>query len=119
MTAMDEARAHWDKAREFLEAAEMTRDMNLHNAATSDAVVSGINSKDTICLVLVGRSRKADRHDEAVAELRAAGPSHPRTPPEQSSGLDDCLWELRTSSQTAERFCRSQAPLTSDFLSGA
>ncbi|GAA1609241.1 hypothetical protein GCM10009789_74650 [Kribbella sancticallisti] len=73
MTALDDARAHLTKAREFLEAAELTNDLGLYNAAASNAVTSGINSKDAICLTLTGRTHKADNHAEAVAELKAAG----------------------------------------------
>ena len=72
MAALDEARAHLAKAREFLEAAELTNDLALYNAA-SNAVTSGINSKDAICLALTGRTRKSDNHAEAVAELKSAG----------------------------------------------
>ncbi|WP_202869567.1 HEPN domain-containing protein [Kribbella caucasensis] len=64
----------WPKAREFLEAAELTHDLGLFNAATSSAVTSGINSKDAICLALTGRTKKGDNHLEAVAELKASGP---------------------------------------------
>jgi hypothetical protein len=35
-------------------------DLELHNAATSDAVVSGINWNDAICLTLTGRTGKSD-----------------------------------------------------------
>ena len=73
MTALEDAVAHLAKAREFLEAAELTRDLELYNAATSNAVTSGINSKDAICLSLTGRTTKADIHAEAVAELKSAG----------------------------------------------
>jgi hypothetical protein len=73
VTALDEARAHLAKAREFLEAAELTNDLQLFNAAASNAVTSGINSKDAICLALTGRTRKSDNHAEAVAELKGAG----------------------------------------------
>jgi hypothetical protein len=74
MTTLDDARAHLAKAREFLTAARSNLDLELFNAATSDAVISGINSKDAICLRLTGTTRKADGHNEAVAELKAAGP---------------------------------------------
>lgn len=80
MTALDEARAHLAKAREFLEAAELTNDLQLFNAAASNAVTSGINSKDAICLALTGRTRKSDNHAEAVAELcgtEGSGTSRP------------------------------------------
>ena len=73
MTAVEEAQLHLSKAREFLEAAEVNRDRNLPNAATSNAVISAINSKDAICLALTGRTNKSDNHGEAVAELRRAG----------------------------------------------
>jgi hypothetical protein len=73
VAALDEARAHLAKAREFLQAAELTNDLALFNAAASNAVTSGINSKDAICLALTGRTRKTDNHAEAIAELRGAG----------------------------------------------
>ncbi len=75
MAALDEARAHLAKAREFLETAELTNDLALYNAAASNAVTSGINSKDAIRLALTGRTRKSDNHAEAVAELKTAGPA--------------------------------------------
>lgn len=59
MTAVHEARLHVRKAEEFLEAAEISLDRGLFNAATSDAVVAGINSKDAICLKLTGRTKKS------------------------------------------------------------
>lgn len=75
MTPAAEARGHLDKAREFLEAAELCSDLGLHSAATSNAVIAGINSKDAICLALVGRTHKTDDHGRAVRELREAGPA--------------------------------------------
>lgn len=74
MTTLDDARAHLVKAREFLEDGRVNLDLELFNAASSDAVISGINSKDAICLRLTGTTRKADGHHEAVGELKAAGP---------------------------------------------
>ena len=73
MTALADARAHLAKAREFLEAAELSNELGLHNAATSSAVNSAINSKDVICLALTGRTNKTENHNEAVAELKSAG----------------------------------------------
>lgn len=73
MGPLAQAQAHLRKAEEFLQAAEFNADLELYNAATSDAVVSGINSKDAICLTLTGRTGKADDHGSAVAELREAG----------------------------------------------
>ena len=59
---------------EFLTAAELNADIGLYNAATSNAVSSGIHSKDAICLRRTGTSTKADNHGEALAELRRSGP---------------------------------------------
>lgn len=73
MTALQDARAHLAKAKEFLDAAVLSLDAELLNAATSDAVVSSINSKDAICLKLTGTSMKSDDHNAAPAELRRAG----------------------------------------------
>ena len=41
MTALSDARAHLDKAREFLQAAEINRDVELYNAATSELKAAG------------------------------------------------------------------------------
>lgn len=67
---MQDAKAHLAKAREFLFAAESAASQDLFNAATSNAVVSGINSKDAICLQLTGATTKGDDHKMAVAELK-------------------------------------------------
>jgi hypothetical protein len=72
VSALSAAQTHLTKAREFLEAAEWNLEGELYNAAASNAVTSGINCKDAICLVLTGRSAKSDQHTAAVAELRAA-----------------------------------------------
>lgn len=73
MSARSDAEAHVGKAQEFLAAARNDLEYELLNAATSSAVIAGINAKDTICLILTGRTAKADNHQEAVAELKAAG----------------------------------------------
>lgn len=73
MTPLQEARAHLEKAREFLRAAELSLELELFNAATSSAVSSGINSKDAICLKLTGRTGKTEDHAEAARELKQAG----------------------------------------------
>jgi hypothetical protein len=75
VSPLDAARAHLDKAREFLQAAEVNHELELYNAATSNAIISGINSKDSICLRLTGHTNKQDDHDEGRAELRGAGPA--------------------------------------------
>lgn len=73
MTPHSDARLHLAKAIEFLDAAQTNLDAGHVNAATSDAVVSGINSKDAICLKLTGRTGKSVNHGTAVDELRGAG----------------------------------------------
>ena len=73
LTAHEEARLHLAEAREFLNAAETSRDLGLDNAAASDGVISAINSKDAICLALTGRTGKSDDHAQAVDELRRSG----------------------------------------------
>ena len=94
MTPFDHAQRHLSKAREFLEAAEASRDLELYNAATSDAVISAINSKDAICLTLTGRTNKGENHNEAVSELRRAGPAGAVLAPTLSR-----LFKLKTKSQ--------------------
>ncbi len=69
---LQDAQAHLAKAREFLTAAESAASQDLYNAATSNAVVSGINSKDAICLRLTGTTTKGDDHKMAVAELKSS-----------------------------------------------
>lgn len=98
MTALDEARLHLAKAREFLDAAEAGRDLGLANAAASDAVISAINSKDSICHALTGRTGKSENHAQAVDELRRSGPA--------GAGLATTmsrLLNLKTRSQYASR----------------
>jgi hypothetical protein len=74
MPALDDARAHLAKAREFLEAAELTNDLGLFNAAASSAVTSGINSKDAICLTLTGRTRKRTTTSKLLPSSRQQVP---------------------------------------------
>lgn len=75
MGAREEAQAHLAKAREFLDAATLELDVDLHTAATSSAVLAGINAKDALCLRLTGRTGKSEDHRSAVPELAAAGPA--------------------------------------------
>lgn len=74
MTYLSDARAHLDKAREFLESARDEYDFDRFNAAASSAVISGINSKDAICLRTTGKTGKTENHNEAVRELAKSGP---------------------------------------------
>ena len=73
MSATEDAAAHLAKATEFLEAAELAHDAGLLDAATSNAVISGINSKSAICLRLTGRTGTAGNPAEDMAELNASG----------------------------------------------
>lgn len=75
MTYLAHAKAHLDKAREFLESARDECDFDRYNAAVSAAVISGINSKDAICLKATRRTAKTENHNEAVRELRLSGPA--------------------------------------------
>lgn len=79
MSAITEAHAHLAKAREFLDVAELSLDADLSNAATSNAVISGVNSKDAACLRLTGTTAKTEAHSTAVAELRTAGANGPHS----------------------------------------
>lgn len=72
-TPLQDAEAHLRKALEFLAAAESEASAQRYNAATSSAVMSGINSKDAICLKLTGVTRKGEDHTSAVPELERAG----------------------------------------------
>jgi cobalamin-dependent methionine synthase I len=98
LTALEEARHHLATAREFLDAAETSRDLGLHNAAASDAVISAINSKDAVCLALTGRTGNSDNHARAVEELKRSGP----VGAELASYLSRLL-NLKTRSQYASR----------------
>lgn len=73
MTPLQAARGHLAKALEFQTEARSALANGHLNAATSNAVIAGINAKDAICLILVGTTNKADDHRQAVAELRKAG----------------------------------------------
>ncbi len=75
MTALSDARAHLRKARQFLESAHLSHGNELHDAAASSAVVSGINSKDALCLAVTGTTSKSEDHTGAVKELRESGPT--------------------------------------------
>lgn len=81
MNSLAAAQGHLVKAREFLEAAGMSLDLEQFNAATSNAVISAINSKDAICLKRLGATMKSDSHAHAVKDLSAAGRDAARLAP--------------------------------------
>lgn len=93
-TPLQDAKAHLVKAEEFLAAARSEASAERNNAATSNAVLSGINSKDAICLKLTGRTGKGEDHTSAVPELRRAG----RTAAELAPLLERLL-KLKTRAQ--------------------
>jgi hypothetical protein len=63
MTALSEAREHLRKAKKFLEVADPNLDRERCTAATSEVVISGIDAKDAIFLVLVGKSCASESHE--------------------------------------------------------
>lgn len=73
MSSYQHVLQHLAKAEEFLDAARANLVAGHLNAATSNAVLAGINAKDAICLVLVGVSVKSRNHNDAVEELRRVG----------------------------------------------
>jgi len=89
MGTRDDALSHLRKAREFLDAAGLELDMELHTAAASSAVLAGINAKDTICLQLTGRTGKSEDHRSAVPELVAAAADFSRLPAVRFSVLSE------------------------------
>lgn len=82
MGALEQARAHLDKAKEFLESAWHELALERFNTATSAAVTSGINSKDALCMKLAGRTEKTENHAAAVKELEKAGPAGKQAAPD-------------------------------------
>jgi uncharacterized protein (UPF0332 family) len=113
MTVLDDAKIHLMKAREYLEAADLAHDHELYNSAISNAVTSGINSKDAVCLKLVGSSGKAANHSNAVGELEAAGAmSRHASTTRRLAGLLEQLLLLKNRAQyEAFRFAHDDAEL--------
>lgn len=125
MTALDDAKIHLMKAREFLEAADLANDHELYNSAISNAATSGINSKDAICLRLMGSSAKTTNHVNAVGELEAAGSmsKHASTTSRLAGLLDQLLVVKNRAQYAAFRFTHEDAALAVDhaqkLLNGA
>lgn len=74
MSYLSDAKAHLEKAREFLESARDEYDLDRYNAAVSAVVICGINSKDAICLKTTRKTGKSENHIEAARELATSGP---------------------------------------------
>ena len=81
MNSLAAAQAHLVKAREFLDAAGVSLDLEQYNAAASNAVISAVNSKDAICLKRLGATMKSDNHADAAKELSSAGEDSARLGP--------------------------------------
>jgi uncharacterized protein (UPF0332 family) len=64
---------HLAKAEEFFAAAELSLEVGLADAATSNAVLAGIRACDAVCTARLGRYAKAQSHAEAVALVRQLG----------------------------------------------
>lgn len=97
-----EALAHAAKAREFLDAAGPALEAGWRNAATGSAVTAGINAKDALCLVMVGRSTASDDDRAAVSELRALG-SPGRDPAAALEGSSDSRTARNTTVEASPR----------------
>jgi hypothetical protein len=69
-----EAVAHLDQARQFLAAAEYSRDENHHDAEASNAVLAGIRAADAIRAARNSAYSKVKKHEDAVPLTRQAGP---------------------------------------------
>jgi uncharacterized protein (UPF0332 family) len=111
MSIRSRAHSHLRKARQFLDSARLNMDNELHDASASSAVLSGINSKDAICLALTGSTSKSEDHSRAVQELREAGPMGADLAPTFSR-----LLGLKTPSQyLAQEIPRSQAVKAIDW----
>jgi len=125
MTALDDAKIHLMKAREYLEAADLANDHELYDSAISSAATSGVNSKDAICLKLTGTSTKTTKHADAVGELQAAGSmsKHGATPDRLAGLLDQLLAVKNRAQYAAVRFNHEDAATAisqaQQLLSGA
>jgi len=67
--------------------------------------IAGINAKDAICLVLVGKTSKADDNRQAVAELRKAG----KIGADLAVTLDRLLKSKKPSESSGRRSLESRA----------
>jgi hypothetical protein len=66
------------KAKQFLDAATMLREISDDEADIGDAVVTlcvhaGIAASDVLCCRALGHYVQGDNHSEAIAELRKVG----------------------------------------------
>jgi hypothetical protein len=73
------AAGRFRKAEQFLEAAEMTRELADDEADLGDALVTlcvhaGIAASDVICCAALGHFVQGDDHNQAIAELSKVSP---------------------------------------------
>jgi HEPN domain-containing protein len=61
------------KARENIEAAKESLQAGRWNAATINAVHSGINATDALTVFMIGVRHAGDRHEDAIALLQTLG----------------------------------------------
>lgn len=66
------ARAFLQKAQEYLDSAQDSRDLERATPAAGDAIHAGISAKDAIVTALTGATSKAKDHAVAARELRQA-----------------------------------------------
>lgn len=92
------ARAKIEKARRFLEAAELMTGLPLNDVVVSLAVTSAINAADTIQLLANGEISKGDNHRQAIAVLRKSGHS------QAAKHLGRCL-EAKSAAQYGAADC--------------
>lgn len=68
-----DARIHLSKANEYYATAASALADGNFDPAVSDALISGINSSDVICLVALGRRSDSNDHDSKIGLLKQAG----------------------------------------------
>ncbi len=61
------------KATWYLESALANLDAGRFNPAVSDAVVSGINASDVVCIAATGAYARTTEHSGALRQLQDAG----------------------------------------------
>lgn len=68
--SLNYARRYLGKAREYLETAQDSLDLERPTAAAGNAIHAGINAKDAVVTALTGTTAKTRDHGTAAAELR-------------------------------------------------
>lgn len=76
-----QTRTFLEKATQYLQSAIDDLSAGRYNPAVSNAVVSGINASDVICLAATGSYSTSPDHDAALAVLNRAGEAGQRALP--------------------------------------